>query len=194
MLGVFFALLKERFTSVLPFLEKWGGVIVGCTLLAIGALGIIESRAAAAEARAEEQATASGDPHAHHESDDEAAIRKIAARDGSNAGKSEGRIALATFATGILYGLQPDALFVVIPALALPTKAAAFAYCLMFVIGTVVAMGGYTLCLGTASEELCRDRPWMRQNLSTAASCVAIVVGGAVLAAGFGVNVPLLSA
>jgi hypothetical protein len=55
---------------------------------------------------------------------------------------------LATYATGIVYGLQPDALFVVIPALALPTAAAAIAYCVMFVIGTVTAMGGYTLLIG----------------------------------------------
>lgn len=54
----------------------------------------------------------------------------------------------ATYATGIVYGLQPDALFVVVPALALPTKAAAVAYCSMFVIGTVLAMGGYTLVIG----------------------------------------------
>ncbi len=47
-----------------------------------------------------------------------------------------------------MYGLQPDALFVVIPALALPTKLAAIAYCTMFVIGTVSAMGGYTLLIG----------------------------------------------
>jgi predicted cobalt transporter CbtA len=32
------------------------------------------------------------------------------------------RASLATYATGIIYGLQPDALFVVVPALALPTK------------------------------------------------------------------------
>jgi predicted cobalt transporter CbtA len=68
-------------------------------------------------------------------------------------GGFQGRVAsikasLATYATGIVYGLQPDALFVVIPALALPTAAAAIAYCTMFVIGTVMAMGGYTLLIG----------------------------------------------
>lgn len=60
-------------------------------------------------------------------------------------GKSQ--TGMATYATGIMYGLHPDALFVVIPALALP-KAAAVAYCSLFVIGTVVAMGGYTLLIG----------------------------------------------
>ena len=53
-----------------------------------------------------------------------------------------------TFITGVVYGLQPDALFVIVPALALPTKAAAAAYILMFVIGTVTAMGGYTAVIG----------------------------------------------
>lgn len=54
----------------------------------------------------------------------------------------------ATYATGIAYGLQPDALFVVVPALTLPSKAAALAYCSMFVLGTVTAMGSYTLLIG----------------------------------------------
>lgn len=57
---------------------------------------------------------------------------------------------LGTYVTGILYGLQPDALFVVIPALTLSTKLAATAYCLMFVFGTVAAMGGYTAIIGAS--------------------------------------------
>ena len=52
------------------------------------------------------------------------------------------------FVTGIVYGLQPDALFVIIPALTLPTKLAAAAYTLMFVFGTCAAMGGYTAVIG----------------------------------------------
>ena len=44
--------------------------------------------------------------------------------------------------------LQPDALFVIVPALALPTKLAAAAYILMFVLGTVAAMGAYTGLIG----------------------------------------------
>ena len=53
-----------------------------------------------------------------------------------------------TLATGIVYGLQPDALFVVIPAVALPTKLAAATYMAMFVAGTVLAMGSYTAFIG----------------------------------------------
>ena len=55
---------------------------------------------------------------------------------------------LWTLATGIIYGLQPDALFVIIPALALPTPLAAVAYMSMFVVGTVTAMGSYTAFIG----------------------------------------------
>ena len=55
---------------------------------------------------------------------------------------------LHTLFTGIVFGLQPDALFVIVPALALPTKAAATAYILMFVFGTVAAMGSYTAFIG----------------------------------------------
>ena len=44
--------------------------------------------------------------------------------------------------------LQPDALFVIVPALALPTKLAAASYILMFVLGTVAAMGAYTGVIG----------------------------------------------
>ena len=55
---------------------------------------------------------------------------------------------LHTLFTGIIFGLQPDALFVIVPALALPTKAAAMAYILMFVFGTVAAMGSYTAFIG----------------------------------------------
>ncbi len=62
---------------------------------------------------------------------------------------------LSTLFTGIVFGLQPDALFVIVPALALPTKAAATAYILMFVFGTVAAMGSYTAFIGKLTS-ICR--------------------------------------
>jgi hypothetical protein len=141
---------------------------------------------------------------------------------------------------------------VVIPALALPTKLAAIAYCSMFVVGTVTAMGGYTLLIGappparpaacalagaverpgpaarsccccryrpapqlprphswglpttparppptrppagTTSAALTKERPWLQAHLSTIASGVAVLVGIAILASGFGMNLPFL--
>ena len=69
--------------------------------------------------------------------------------EGGSANKStSARYGFATYATGIVHGLQPDALFVVIPALALPTKAAAISFISMFVVGTVFSMGAYTLLIG----------------------------------------------
>ncbi len=47
--------------------------------------------------------------------------------------------------------VQPDALFVIVPALALPTKLAAAAYIVTFVIGTVAAMGGYAAVIGAGA-------------------------------------------
>lgn len=178
-LGIAFSLLKEQFTQLLPFLEQWCGIIVAATLIAIGALGLKESVFDAGDSDAESS----------HHHDDEDKLREIA----GDKSRGSGRIAAATYATGILYGLQPDALFVVIPALALPTRIAAFSYCLMFVIGTVVAMGGYTLFIGAASSELCKDRPWLQQNLSAVASGIAILVGVLMLLAGCGVAVPFFS-
>lgn len=66
-----------------------------------------------------------------------------AAADGKRGGSG-----LHTLFTGIVFGLQPDALFVIVPALALPTKLAAMAYIFMFVFGTVAAMGSYTAFIG----------------------------------------------
>jgi hypothetical protein len=109
----------------------------------------------------------------------------------SSSFQQQAKVGLATYATGIVYGLHPDALFVVIPALALPTKLAAIAYCSMFVFGTVAAMGGYTLVIGTTSAALTKERPWLQAHLSTIASGIAIVVGVLILLSGAGMAVPL---
>lgn len=114
----------------------------------------------------------------------------VAASSSSSSFQQQAKMGLATYATGIVYGLQPDALFVVIPALALPTKLAAVAYCSMFVFGTVAAMGGYTLVIGTTSAVLTKERPWLQAHLSTIASGIAIVVGALILLAGAGMSVP----
>jgi hypothetical protein len=55
---------------------------------------------------------------------------------------------LYTLMTGVAFGMQPDALVVLIPTLALPSKAAAATYNFSLVIGTVLAMGCYTALLG----------------------------------------------
>ncbi|KAK4757185.1 hypothetical protein SAY87_007312 [Trapa incisa] len=95
--------------------------------------------------------------------------------------KKKKKIGLATFATGIIHGLQPDALLMVLPALALPSRWAGAAFLVMFLVGTVVAMGSYTVFLGSCSEAL-KDRvPRITEKLTWASSLVAIGLGFAIL-------------
>lgn len=182
-LGLVFVVLKERFHDFVPALSKWSGTVVGLTLIAIGLMGIYETYFEGA-----------------HEEEEQGELKlAVAGADGSTIAASssssnfqqQAKVGLATYATGIVYGLHPDALFVVIPALALPTKLAAIAYCSMFVFGTVAAMGGYTLVIGTTSAALTKERPWLQAHLSTIASGIAIVVGVLILLSGAGMAVPL---
>ncbi|KAF6253117.1 hypothetical protein COO60DRAFT_1273879 [Scenedesmus sp. NREL 46B-D3] len=160
----------DRFHDFVPALSKWSGTVVGLTLIAIGLMGIYETYF-----------------EGQHEEEQQGELQLAVA----GAGRRRQLVGLATYATGIVYGLQPDALFVVIPALALPTKLAAIAYCSMFVFGTVAAMGGYTLVIGTTSAALTKERPWLQAHLSTIASSIAIVVGVLILLSGAGMAVPL---
>ena len=167
MLGLLMVILKDRFHQLVPALSKWGCTTVGLTLLAIGALGVYESFFEG------EHHHDHGAPHKEENS------------------KGKKGFGLATFATGIIYGLQPDALFVIVPALALPTKLAATAYILMFVLGTVTAMGAYAGVIGATSQAIKKTNTRLTANLSGAASAMAIIIGFGVLLSGLGINTPL---
>ena len=85
---------------------------------------------------------------------------------------------LGIFATGVVHGCNPDALFVIIPALTLPTKLAAMTYTLMFVLGTVGAMGGYTAIIGTSCLLRCTahlTRWWLNDSRKRCACCACLV-------------------
>lgn len=187
-LGLLMVILKDKFTALVPALSKWGGTTVGLTLLAIGAMGIYESFF--------EEHHEEGDTH----TDSTAAVSSAAdaftsgvevQTGGLLAVKEERRgFGLATFATGIVYGLQPDALFVIVPALALPTKLAATAYILMFVAGTVAAMGAYTGIIGATSAAIKKSNSGLTKKLSGIAAFAAIAIGLGVLASGWGIDLP----
>eukprot|EP00890_Picochlorum_soloecismus_P003013 jgi/Picsp_1/3712/NSC_06548-R1_at4g35080-like protein len=166
-LGLLMVVLKDRFQQLVPALSKWGGTTVGLTLLAIGALGVYESFF-----------------EEHHDEDGEKSSLE------SNGKEDKKTFGLATFATGIIYGLQPDALFVIIPALALPTKLAAIAYILMFVFGTVAAMGAYAGLIGATSQAIQKTNSGLNANLSGAASAIAILIGFGILLPGWGIHLP----
>lgn len=173
-LGLVFALLKDKFHDLMPFLDKWAAYIVPLTLITIGVVGIYESHFAKDDNHG-------ADGHLEE-------LAKI------EANKKEGkRVGFTTYFTGIVHGLQPDALYVVIPALALPTKLAAICFISMFVIGTCLSMGGYTLLIGTTSKALIKEQPWLQSHLSSVACGFAILCGILMLLAGQGVAVPLFS-
>eukprot|EP00195_Chlamydomonas_chlamydogama_P008093 CAMPEP_0202902632 /NCGR_PEP_ID=MMETSP1392-20130828/16961_1 /ASSEMBLY_ACC=CAM_ASM_000868 /TAXON_ID=225041 /ORGANISM="Chlamydomonas chlamydogama, Strain SAG 11-48b" /LENGTH=333 /DNA_ID=CAMNT_0049589425 /DNA_START=232 /DNA_END=1234 /DNA_ORIENTATION=- len=183
-LGLVFALLKDRFHDLSPMLTKWSSYIVPLTLITIGLVGIYESHFHKDE------------DHAHDAAVEQGPDGSLALAGGGSIASTRStgaRAGFTTYATGIVHGLQPDALFVVIPALALPTKMAAVAYITMFVLGTIVSMGGYTLLIGTTSQALIKQKPWLQAHLSTIACGFAILCGVLMLLAGVGFDIPLFA-
>ncbi|KAJ7967150.1 High-affinity nickel-transport family protein [Quillaja saponaria] len=161
--GLIFLLLKDRLH--IEILQTWGTRVVGLTLLVIGAMGIKEASEVPTPCVALENG--------------ECDVSVFEAMENPTVGKK--KIGFATFATGIVHGLQPDALMMVLPALALPSRLAGAAFLIMFLVGTVVAMGSYTVFIGSCSQAL-KDRvPRITGKLTWASSLVAIALGFAIL-------------
>ncbi|ESQ50840.1 hypothetical protein EUTSA_v10022725mg [Eutrema salsugineum] len=159
--GLLFLLLKDRLH--IEVIRTWGTRVVGLTLLVIGAMGIKE----ASEIPEPCVVGALGD----EETDEKSSKKK--------------KIGFATFATGIVHGLQPDALMMVLPALALPSRLAGAAFLIMFLVGTVIAMGSYTVFIGSCSEALKEKVPRITEKLTWASSLVAIGLGLAIIISQF---------
>ena len=84
----------------------------------------------------------------------------------------------ASFCLGVLHGVAGSSHFVgVLPALALPTRAAALTYIVAFGAGTVAAMTGFAAAAGCASGFARAHSPAYRTMMATAA-VAAIVIGG----------------
>ncbi|XP_019166193.1 PREDICTED: uncharacterized protein LOC109162016 [Ipomoea nil] len=167
--GLLFLLLKDRLH--IEVIRTWGTRVVGFTLLVIGAMGIKE----ASEVHAPCVALENGECD-------------VSLYDGLEAPPAIGKkkkVGLATFATGIVHGLQPDALLIILPALALPSRLAGAAFLGMFLVGTVIAMGSYTAFIGSFSQAL-KDRvPRITEKLTWAASLLAIGLGLSLLVSQF---------
>ncbi|KAJ6402987.1 hypothetical protein OIU84_014991 [Salix udensis] len=147
--GLLFLLLKDRLH--IEVIRTWGTRVVGLTLLVIGAMGIREVSEVPTPCVA----------------DGERDVSVYEPLETPAVGKKK-RVGFATFATGIVHGLQPDALMMVLPALALPSRMAGAAFLIMFLLGTVVAMGSYTVFIGSCSEAL-KDRvPRITEKLTWA--------------------------
>ncbi|KAK9666784.1 hypothetical protein RND81_14G211000 [Saponaria officinalis] len=167
--GLLFLLLKDRLH--IEIIRTWGTRVVGLTLLIIGAMGIKEASEVPTPCVALENG--------------ECDISVYESVGSPIVGLKKKKIGFATFATGIVHGLQPDALMMVLPALALPSRLAGAAFLGMFLVGTVVAMGGYTVFIGSCSEAL-KDRvPRITEKLTWASSIVAIGLGLAIIISQF---------
>lgn len=160
--GLLFLLLKDRLH--IEVIRTWGTRVVGLTLLVIGAMGIKEASEIPEPCVA---ALENGE-----ETDEKSSKKKK-------------KIGFATFATGIVHGLQPDALMMVLPALALPSRVAGAAFLIMFLLGTVIAMGSYTVFIGSCSEALKEKVPRITEKLTWASSLVAIGLGLAIIVSQF---------
>ncbi|KAK9286188.1 hypothetical protein L1049_014571 [Liquidambar formosana] len=165
--GLLFLLLKDRLH--IEVIRTWGTRVVGFTLLVIGAMGIKEASEVATPCVALENG--------------ECDVSVYETLENPALGKK--KIGFATFATGIVHGLQPDALMMVLPALALPSRLAGAAFLGMFLVGTVVAMGSYTVFIGSCSQALKERVPRITEKLTWASSLVAIALGSALLLSQF---------
>lgn len=162
--GLLFLLLKDKLH--IEVIRKWGTGVVGLTLLVIGIMGIREASEIPVPCVVLENG----------ECDVSEYERSLA-----NPPVGKKKIGFATFATGIVHGLQPDAVMIILPALALPSRSAGAAFLIMFLVGTVMAMGSYTVFIGSCSQAL-KDRiPRITEKLTWASSLVAIALGLAIM-------------
>ncbi|XP_024370157.1 chloroplast protein FOR GROWTH AND FERTILITY 2 [Physcomitrium patens] len=152
--GIIFLLLKDRLH--LDIIQTWAARVVGLMLITVGATGLKEA----------------------YEIDAAAPVLAEGEMPAVSVKKSVGP---ATFITGIVHGLQPDALLMILPALSLPSRAAGAAFLGMFLLGTVLAMGSYTAFVSSLSKALQKRVPKINHQLSLGSSLVAIALGIAVL-------------
>ncbi|GHP01252.1 hypothetical protein PPROV_000000800 [Pycnococcus provasolii] len=158
-LAILFVVFREKLTGTFPLLAQSAGVLIGISLIIIGLHGLHEAR------ELEEQLGVTADT---------ASVVSVASSAGE---QKDEKFGFATFMTGVVYGLQPDALLVILPALALSSASASISFILAFVIGTVVAMGSYTAGISQACSALGQRVPLVTGKLATLAAGLAIMLG-----------------
>ena len=85
----------------------------------------------------------------------------------------------ASFAMGTIHGLAGSShLFGVLPALALPTRAASMLYLGGFGLGAILGMTAFAAAVGQVSARLGRRDPRSFRGLLYASSAAALIVGG----------------
>ena len=157
------ALLAVVLRDLLPpiyILSAWSERIVGAALIVLGIWALRHSLRIEAT------------PHAHGT----LSHRHLYIQTGPAWARRFGH-AHASFYMGILHGVAGSShFFGVLPALALPTRTAAFVYIAAFGIGTVVAMTAFAAAVGWAGAPFARGTLVHRGMMMTSA-VVALVVG-----------------
>ena len=158
------AVLAVMLRDLLPPVElvsAWGERIVGAALIAIGLWALRRSLRIEAS------------PHTHGAF----SHRHLHVSAGPVWARRLGH-AHASFYMGILHGVAGSShFFGVVPALALPTRAAAFVYIGSFGVGTVMAMTAFAAVVGSAGLRLHHGTPGHRRLMMSAA-VLALAVGG----------------
>lgn len=161
--GAIFILLKSRMNFQLDVIENFAGAAVGLTLMAIGYFGYKEAKDFDFDRMREE---------------------------GRQKGKILSKFSLATFSTGFLHGLSPDAIFPILPAVTMAARGQAIAFVFFFLLGTVGSMASYTAFIGVGSSALAQKSPDITRKISMGSSFLAVGLGITLLvSAAFGVDV-----
>lgn len=159
------AVLAVLLRDALPpigFISSWGEKLVGGALIGIGLWALRRAFDVGASTH-----THQGIPHAH-----------VHVRKGPPFIQRLGH-AHAAFLMGTLHGVAGTSHFLgVLPALALPTRAAALTYVLTFGIATVAAMTAFAAAVGALAGRSAVRGTRAHRALVFTGAMVAIVVGG----------------
>jgi threonine/homoserine/homoserine lactone efflux protein len=163
------AILAVMLKDVLPSVESisaWSERLVGVALIGIGLWALRRSMRISSAVHSHGAVS-----HGHlHVGSGPAWLRRLGH-------------AHASFYMGILHGVAGSShFFGVLPALALPTRAAALTYIAAFGIGTVLAMTAFAAAAGVAGART-RHSAAAHRAMMIAAAVVAIAVGGVWLVA-----------
>jgi sulfite exporter TauE/SafE len=165
LVGMLSLLLRE----VLPIdaLSAWSERAVGIVLIAIGIWGL---RAALRQRLHTHAHNHDGDPHAHVH------FHTPGVAHTDPAAHRHGHTALAV---GTLHGLAGSShLLGVLPALALPTRAAAALYLSAFGLGTIAAMAAFSSAIGLLGASATARGDRLYRGVLGLCSAAAIGVGG----------------
>lgn len=156
------AVLLRDLLPPIDFISSWGEKFVGGALIAIGVWALRRGFDVGTSSH-----THHGVPHVH-----------MYVRKGPRFMQRLGH-AHAAFLMGTLHGIAGTSHFLgVLPALALPTLAAALTYVLTFGVATVAAMTAFAAVVGAVAGRSAVHGTVAHRALTLAGAVVAIVVGG----------------